>query len=770
MSRHGSGQVAAIKEPEESRPAPVRQRGVLLVNVGTPAQPDVRSVRRYLTEFLGDPLVIRLPAGLRWLQGGLSRMIAWSRAPRSARKYQQIWTERGSPLRMIMEDQAAALQAMLPKGWRVFLGMRYGQPDIAAALDETKTAGIEELVIVPLYPQFSRTTTGTVIRELYRVLKHVARYVNVATRAAWYDDIGYIHAQARLIAEYATDNDLWPEDTHLLFSAHGLPVSYIQDGDPYARHVRRTVELVTQRLGWPAERTSLAYQSRFGPAEWLKPDSRERLMELAEAGEKKVLVCSISFVTDCLETLEEIDIRYRADFAARGGQLYVCPALNTYEPFIKALQNIVLRGPQPMTSWGSDSAPLLAPSPGAAQNDADLESLVMLGVSLQNRAGAGHGPQLRHCEPSRLLRVKKPQHEIDKILKTVQASCDVREALVWNTCHRVEFYGWLEDPRRPGKCRCAFSRIAQQLFGDQPEGLAVNVLFGWEAWHHLARTVVGLNSGLPGDKDIVEQLQSAYRLAERAGTAKPWARRLVEKAVALERNVRAETAWGRYDPGYCYAALSRIHEASQLDLASCRHVVIGGSSTSRSVLETLSERFDVPQSRLALVYRNHHGGQIKLLRRVIGNGKRVKVNAYTERAVSKAIAEADIVYFGIDRDEKVLSADALGDLRDFTERPLTIIDFNTFGSTRGVETVPGVTLWSAEQLEREVSVYAAEMCAGEQFAQALEETEAWIEQRVPKSATAGLELPCKSNGNGSAQSCMHCFISTARTGARSSGQ
>ncbi|MBU0616235.1 MAG: ferrochelatase [Planctomycetes bacterium] len=770
MLRLISGKVTAANVCGERRASPPRRRGVLLVNVGTPAAQDVSSVRRYLAEFLSDPLVLRLPTGLGWLQGALARLIAWSRAPRSARKYQEIWTERGSPLKAIMEDQATALQAILPKGWQVFLGMRYGRPGIAAALEEIEAAGIEELVVVPLYPQFSRTTTGTVVRELYRALKHVGQHINVATRTTWYDDIGYISAQARLIAEYATANGLRPEDTYLLFSAHGLPVSYVREGDPYARHVRRTVQLVTQRLGWPAERTSLAYQSRFGLAEWLKPDSREQLAELAQAGEKKVVVCSISCTVDCLETLEEVNIRYRADFEANGGRFYLCPALNTYEPFVKALENLVLRGPRPMTSWGTDITPLLTPSPTKVPDDMDLGSLVMVGVSLPNQGGRGRGPRLRYCEPSQLLSVRKPQSEVDAVLQTVREKCGVREALVWNTCHRIEFYGWLADPNEPGKCRCAFSRVGQQLFGDEPEGLAVNVLFGWEAWHHLVRTVAGLNSGLPGDKDIVEQLRSAYRIAERAGTAKPWARHLVEEAVALERSVRAETAWGRYDPGYCYASLSRIREAAGLDLPNCRHVVIGGSCTSRSVLETLFERFDVQRSQMALVYRSHHGGQIKLLRKAIGNGKRVRVNTYTEQAVVKAISEADIVYSGIDRNETVLEADTLGVLRDFKERPLTIIDFNTFGSTSGVETVEGVTLWSAEQLEKEVAAYARKMCEEDQFGRAREETEAWIEQHLPKSAASRMELPCKRNGNGTARSCIHCFISEGRTGSGSNGQ
>ena len=197
--------------------APRRQRGVLLVNVGTPDRPDVPSVRRYLAEFLSDPLVIRLPAGMRWFQKPLSRLIARFRAPHSARKYQSIWTDRGSPMRAIMEDQASALASVLPDEWRVSVAMRYGRPGIAEALQEADGAGIEELVVLPMYPQFSGPTTGTLARELYRTLREAAPHINVTARTTWYDDIGYINAQSRLIAECASANDLTPQDTHLLF-------------------------------------------------------------------------------------------------------------------------------------------------------------------------------------------------------------------------------------------------------------------------------------------------------------------------------------------------------------------------------------------------------------------------------------------------------------------------------------------------------------------------------------------------------------------------
>ena len=712
-----------------------QQHGVLLINVGTPDRPDVPSVRRYLSEFLADPLVIHLPYGMGWSNGILSRLIAFFRASHSAGLYRKIWTERGSPLRVIMDDQAVALQAVLPEGWRVYTAMRYGSPAIVDVLREIDADGIEELVVVPMFPQFSQTTTGTVVREVYRALRTVGSQINVACRTSWYDDVGYVHAQAKQIAEWVAANNLTPQDAYLLFTAHGLPVSYVKSGDPYASQIERTVKLVVERLGWPAENTSLAFQSRLGPAEWLTPDTEEEMRRLAKEGRKQVVVCPISFLADCLETFEEIGMRYRESLEAAGGKLFLCPALNTYGPFIAALKNIVLRGSQPLTSWGDEQSPLLecqsrrnaAPEP----TDADLDALVTIGVSLKGRIGPGRGPRVAYTDSSVLGGVKKTHDEVFATLKQMREEGSVREALVWNTCHRYEFYGWIDDASDAAGRECAVARIRHQLFGDEPAGLQVNVLFGVDAWHHLSRTICGLNSGLPGDADIVEQFHSAQRLADKAGVLGQRAKRLCSDALDLARELCESTAWGKFSSGYCHAALSRVFEKLGIDAGDARHVVLGGSSTSCAVLKALFGKLNVSQRQTSLVYRSHGGGQIKILRRALGNGKRIRVNSYSERAVVDAVKEADVLILGIDRDEPVLSADDLHGLRDFAQRPLTIIDFNTFGSVRGVASIPGVRLWSAIQLERAVEAYAAELCADDGFENAVEQAETWIEQRLP---------------------------------------
>ncbi|MEE9296277.1 MAG: ferrochelatase, partial [Phycisphaerae bacterium] len=520
------------------------------------------------------------------------------------------------------------------------------------------------------------------------------------------------------------------------------------------------------------------FQSRLGPTRWLGPDTKERLAELAEMGEKRVLVCPISFTVDCLETLEEIGLRYREILAAKGGQLYLCPCLNTYKPFIAALKNLVLHGSQPMTSWGCGTGfpagqvtgwkacPTLLSSASVDESemettDADLKSLVMIGASLPNRVGTGRGPRLHYSDPDELCCVKKSHEEVHAFLEKIRAEGSVREAFVWNTCHRFEFYGWLKNPEDVPDRECVIGRTWHQLFPEVPDALRVNVLFESQAWHHLMRTVAGLNSGLPGDRDVTAQLQTAQRLADHAGTGGPRSRRLVERAVAMERELRNETAWGRYDPGYCLAAFSRIRKATGLKPAECRYTAIGGSTTSRSVLEMLSDAFDVPKRQMTIVYRGHKGGQMKLLRAAIGNGKRVRVQSYGEPAVIRAIAQSDVVFFGTDRDEPVLDAQSLRQARDFTQRPLIIIDFNTFGSTSGVETIEGVTVWKADRLEQEVGAYADAMCAQEDFIHAAREADAWIESRMPELSTPYFEPPCKRAGGASPPVCRHCQQSNA---------
>ena len=452
-------------------------------------------------------------------------------------------------------------------------------------------------------------------------------------------------------------------------------------------------------------------------------------------------MCPISFTADCLETLEEIDLRYRELVEARGGDLFLCPALNEFAPFITALRELVLRGPRPISSTTSRS---LQPARTSARAQArgstgakrrvhrETDALVMIGASMSNRVGAGRGPRLAYSTGKGLHETKRATCEVPALLRDLCKGGDFREAFVWNTCFRFEFYGWLSAAAVDGERERAIAEAKKQLFGEaESDDLRVNVLVGAEAWHHLMRTSAGLNSGLPGDRDVLEQLQTARRVAERAGTAGRLISQLISDAIALERDVRDQTAWGRFDAGYCQAALSRVADATGVDFAECRVVALGGSTTTRSVLTTLAQRFGVPTRQMTLIYRGHGSGQIKLLRKAIGSGKRLRVGSYGERQIVEAVAEADVVVFGLDSDQPVLDVEAVRGLRDFGQRPLTLIDFNTFGSTSGMDTLEGVTVWDAQKLDDEVMAFGNAMCASEQFGLAVEEAQRWIVEQTP---------------------------------------
>jgi ferrochelatase len=684
-------------------------------------------VRKLLVESFTDESVAAWPGGLRWLRGGVGRFHARRLAPTTAELYRKIWDVRGAPLAAILSDVASSLATALPKGWTVYVAMRYGRPQIADVIRQVEADGIDDLVVVPMYPQFNSSTSGTILRELHRVLRQTGQHISVALRSTWYDDVGYVKAQARLLADYAASRDLWPDDAHLLFCAHGQPA--FGESSLYTQQVRKTARLVADQLGWPMERASLAYQPRRIPFRSLRPEARERLAELTAEGMKRVLVCPITSPVDGITTLGEIGVECREFFEANGGSLSLCPALNSAEPFVAALRNLVLRGPRSLTPDRASAIPMLRPRTGTTTCDGEPESLLMIGASFEGGVRSGRGPHLRYSDPSVFGRVRKTRKEIRDFLDWIHTQPDVGEAFVWNTCQRIEFYGWLADPTDRQARRSAVERIRSRLYEAEPDGLEVNTLFGIEAWHHLMRTAAGLNSALPGDLDVVAQLETACRTAERAGTAGPRTACVVDSAVAVSRDVRTATTWGHVSHGFCLAALLQVQEVDGAHMDECRHVVIGGSSTSRSVLSALSDQFDVPKQQMTLIYRTHHG-QLKLLRSAIGHGKRLRVQSYSEQAVLAAIAAADFVYFGVDYQEPIFDAGTLGRVRDLKQRPLRVIDFNSFGSIASASPQSGLKIWTAEDLDQAIVDFVEGMRAQPRFSRAVEESEEWIENHL----------------------------------------
>lgn len=315
--------------------------GVLLLNLGGPDQ--LEDVRPFLFNLFSDPEIIRLP--FPWLQKPLAWLISTLRVEKSQENYRQIGG--GSPLRRITEEQALAMQQVLQeKGTeaQVYIGMRYWHPFTEEAIARIKRDKIEKLVILPLYPQFSISTSGSSFRLLEKIWQQdpTLQKVDYTVIPSWYNRSGYLQAMADLIAK-ELDQLENPDQVHIFFSAHGVPLSYVEEaGDPYQREIEECTRLIMQTLNRPNPHT-LAYQSRVGPVEWLKPYTEDAIPQLAEQGVKELLVVPISFVSEHIETLQEIDMEYR-ELAEEAGihHFYRVPALNTHPIFVDDLAQMVV--------------------------------------------------------------------------------------------------------------------------------------------------------------------------------------------------------------------------------------------------------------------------------------------------------------------------------------------------------------------------------------------------------------------------------------------
>jgi protoporphyrin/coproporphyrin ferrochelatase len=315
--------------------------GVLMVNLGTPDSPSYFAVQRYLRQFLGDRRVINT-SRLIWLPL-LYGVVLPFRPIRTARNYRKIWMDDGSPLavysRRLANQVGAVLNARLGDGIRVELGMTYGNPSLAGAVTALTEQNAKRLLVLPLYPQYCSSTTGSVFDGTAKVLNRrrwlpETRFVN-----DYHRDPGYIGALTSSIENH------WKQAgarSHLLLSYHGIPADYVKEGDPYQAQAEATTRLVVARLGLAPEDFSHCYQSRFGSVVWLQPYTADTLKELAQRGLTKLTVISPSFAVDCLETLEEVAIGYRDKFRELGGEeLSLVPCLNDGERHAEALADIV---------------------------------------------------------------------------------------------------------------------------------------------------------------------------------------------------------------------------------------------------------------------------------------------------------------------------------------------------------------------------------------------------------------------------------------------
>jgi ferrochelatase len=319
---------------------------VLLVNLGTPDAPTPQAVRRYLREFLSDPRVVEIPRLVWWLI--LNLLVLPIRGGRSAEKYKLIWTTEGSPLRVWTEKQALLMRGLSGSRGRTYLvdhAMRYGNPSIASALDRLVAAGCDRIVVLPMYPQYSATTTASTFDAVAAWAARRRDLPELRFVKDFYDDDGYVAAVARRIVATRERAGLAADGAaKLVLSFHGLPERFTKLGDPYAAQCRITAERIAAALGLAADQWVATFQSRFGRAAWLKPYTAEVLAKLGSAKLANVVVACPGFPADCLETLEEIGIEGRLTFTTAGGGAYhVVPCLDDDPAWIAALTALAER-------------------------------------------------------------------------------------------------------------------------------------------------------------------------------------------------------------------------------------------------------------------------------------------------------------------------------------------------------------------------------------------------------------------------------------------
>ena len=316
--------------------------GVLLVNLGTPDAPTAPAVRRYLAEFLSDERIVDLPRAL-WLPI-LYGVILTVRPAATARNYAKIWDKdhNESPLRVITRAQAEGAAAALGDSVTLDWAMRYGNPSVADRLTALKESGCTRILIVPMYPQYSATTTASVTDAVFKAVKAMRWQPAIRIAPAFHDAPAYIDALAAVTRRRLAGLDWAPE--RVVISFHGVPQRYFDAGDPYHCHCAKTARLLRETMGWTEDFAPIAFQSKFGREKWLEPATEDTIARLAGEGVKRLAVITPGFIADCIETLEEIDLAARETFEEAGGEQFnAIPCLNDAPETIDLLKHLVRR-------------------------------------------------------------------------------------------------------------------------------------------------------------------------------------------------------------------------------------------------------------------------------------------------------------------------------------------------------------------------------------------------------------------------------------------
>ncbi len=334
--------MSIIKKPSNHPVFPDKSKvAIVLVNLGTPDGTDYWSMRKYLKQFLMDKRVVDLFRPLWWLI--LNGPILTFRPSKSGKAYKKIWDEQnhGSPLRKFTINQTNKLKNSFKDNKNLIIdyAMRYGNPSIEKVLNKIVEKGCSKLLLVPLYPQYAASTTATVKDEVFKWMLKQRWQPDIRTIAPWFDDKNYIKALADTVKSNLKNKNTLDK---LIVSFHGIPQRYFKAGDPYHCHCIKTARLLKEELKWPDNKILVTFQSRFGPEPWLQPYTDKTIVELAKSGKKRIAVIAPGFISDCLETLEELNVEARELFIEHGGESFqYIPCLNDNKFSIKFMNNLI---------------------------------------------------------------------------------------------------------------------------------------------------------------------------------------------------------------------------------------------------------------------------------------------------------------------------------------------------------------------------------------------------------------------------------------------
>jgi len=630
----------------------------------------------------------------------------------------------------VLRAQVGALRTVLAKGWRVLGAVHGDTPSISDALHEVQASGIKRLIVIPMHPQFSPSLGAADLDELYACLGRMALDLHIEVRSSWYDDSAFIDATAHRLHAFATSHALHPRNAILAFQARAPQ----GDHSRYREQVAATADLVRRRLGWPANLTTTIYGD-IGTMSCALDSLADNVEALDPGSARSVLVCPISDLSRRSCEHAVCEAAYRAVLSAR--TVYLCAAANDSDEFIRALAQLVRRPRHSAYDLAHEPAPLFPTVDAGANVEREAGSLFMIGVESSGALGHGQGPAVHYSSAQDFRRVKRPHLETLDLLRHAVQCCEVRECWIWNTCTRFELYGWLPRDVHPRARRETIERLVALAFPTADPG-RMNILTGRQARLHMLRTAAGLNSHLIGDAEVVDQLDAARRAAEHAGSAAGLTNDLVDETVQSVRELREQTPWRDFENRYCATVLSRLADRLADPIGRGRILVVGGSTTSCSILETLVRNFHVPRERLSLIYRGHRkGALVRRLHNAAGEGNVTIIESYTDPAVLHAVARADLVFLGIDQREPVATAHDLKACRDLGQRPLTVLDFNTFGSVVHAANAPGLEFITAAEIDTGIDAFNAEALGRPEFAPALAAAEAWIAAKAGVPTTAG---------------------------------